>query len=189
MGTSYLFYHARKLEQELRVNEVNNRSVAVQEVTYAADGSINQLTMSTEDTTVAQITCLDGFAEVQAETFVAERGIEVEGVAGGTVRVAQIDAGDWVGYSQVDFRGGAKTLVVRAAAAAGGGAIDVRIDGCDDFTSEAGTSIGSCEAASTGGIDTFAQLSCSLTETSGAHDLCLVFSGDTSFALDSWHLE
>jgi arabinoxylan arabinofuranohydrolase len=188
-GTSYLFYHARKLQQELGVNKVNNRSVAVQAITYGADGSINPITMSTENTTVDQIKCLDGFAEVQAETLAAESGIEVEGLAGGTVRVAQIAAGDWVGYSQVDFRSGATTLVARVASAAGGGVIDVRIDGCDDFTSVPGSSIGTCQVVSTGGADTYADLSCSLAQTSGAHDLCLSFSGDTSFTIDSWHLE
>jgi arabinoxylan arabinofuranohydrolase len=189
LGNSYLFYHARKLQQELGVNKVNNRSVAVQGITYAADGSINPITMSTEDTTVAQIKCLDGFAEVQAETLAAESGIEVEGLAGGTVRVAQIADGDWVGYSQVDFRSGATTLVARVAAAAGGGTIDVRIDGCDDFTSAPGTSIGTCTVVGTGGADTYADLSCALTQTSGPHDLCLSFSGNTSFTLDSWHLQ
>jgi arabinoxylan arabinofuranohydrolase len=189
MGSSYLFYHARKLQQELGVNKVNNRSVAVQQISFGADGSINPLTMSAEDTTVSQIKCLDGFAEVQAETLAAESGIEVEGTAGATVRVAQIDAGDWIGYSQVDFRAGATTLLARVASEAGGGSIDVRIDGCSDFTSVPGTSIGACEVVSTGGADTFAALSCPLTQVSGPHDLCLSFSGDTSFEVDSWHLE
>ena len=189
MGSSYLFYHARKLQQALGVNKVNNRSVAVQQITYAADGSIIPATMSTDDTTVAQTRCLDGFSEVPAETLAAESGIEVEGLAGGIVRVAQIDEGDWVGYSQVNFRGGATALVLRVASASGGGAIDVRVDGCDDFTNEPGTSIGTCQVVSTGGADTYAGLSCPLSATSGPHDLCLAFSGDTSFEIDSWHLE
>jgi arabinoxylan arabinofuranohydrolase len=113
----------------------------------------------------------------------------VEGLAGGTVRVAQIDEGDWVGYSQVDFRGGATALLLRVASASGGGSIDVRVDGCDDFTNEPGTSIGTCEVVSTGGADTYAELSCPLTATSGPHDLCLAFSGDTSFEIDSWRLQ
>ena len=191
MGKTYVFYHARKLQQELGVNKVNNRSVAVQELTYAADGKLNPTTMSTEDRTVDQIKCLDGFAEVQAETLAAESGIEVEGEAGDTVRVAQITNGDWVGYSQVDFREGATAIVLRVSSAAGGGTIDVRIDGCDDFTDEPGTSIGTCEVVSTEteGEVIFAELSCPLAQTTGPHDLCLAFSGDPSFELDSFHLE
>ena len=72
---------------------------------------------------------------------------------------------------------------------AGGGTIDNRIDGCDDFTDQAGTSIGTCEVTSTGGADTFAELSCPISETSGGHDLCLAFSNNPMFELDSWYLE
>lgn len=184
---TYVFYHARKLQQELGVDKINNRSVAVQEITYGANDTLNGITMSTEDFTVSQLKCLDGFAEVQAETLAAEQGIEVEGKAGETVRVAEISNGDWVGYSQVDFRDGASTLVLRVASAQGGGVVDVRIDGC--VTGEAGTSIGTCTVMSTGGADTFAELSCPITETSGGHDLCLSFSDNPSFELDSWRLE
>src|SRR5690606_15204866 len=183
----YLFYHNRKLEQELGVDKINNRSIAVQELTYAADGKLNPLTMSTDDHTVSQIKCLDGFAEIEAERLAEEHGIEVEGLAGETVRVAQIENGDWIAYSQVDFRDGATSLVLQLASAAGGGTIDVLIDGC--IGGEAGTSIGSCEVTSTGGADTFAPLTCTLTETSGPHDLCLSFSGNPSFEIDSFHLE
>lgn len=186
-GKWYLFYHARKLQQELGVNKVNNRSVAVQEITYATNGNINPITMSTEDFTVSQIECLDGFSEVEAETLAAEKGIEVEGRAGETVRVAQIANGDWVGYSQVNFRNGASKLVLRVASAQGGGTIDVRIDGC--ITGAQGTSVGSCEVVATGGGNMYADLVCAIDAPAGPHDLCLHFAGTPAFELDSWHLE
>lgn len=186
-GKNYLFYHNRKLEQELGVDKINNRSVAVQEFSYAADGKLPLIQMSTEDYTISQLKCLDGFAEVEAERLAEEHGIEVEGLAGETVRVARIDAGDWIAYSQVDFKDGATSLVAQVASAGGGGTIDVLIDGC--IGGEQGTSIGTCEVMSTGGAGTFAPLTCTLTETSGAHDLCLSFSGSPSFEIDSFHLE
>ncbi|HEY6726396.1 MAG TPA: family 43 glycosylhydrolase [Polyangiaceae bacterium] len=186
-GKHYLFYHNRKLETELGVDKINNRSIAVQELSYAADGKIPTLTMSAEDYTISQLKCLDGFAEVEAERLAQEHGIEVEGLAGETVRVASIQNGDWVAYSQVDFRDGATSLVAQVASAGGGGTIDILIDGC--IGGAQGTSIGSCEVVSTGGADTFAPLTCTLTETSGAHDLCLAFSGNPAFELDSFHLE
>lgn len=186
-GKSYVFYHARKLEQELGVNKVNNRSVALQEITYGANGALDQIMMSTDDFTVSQLKCLDGFSEVQAETLAGEHGIEVEGKAGETVRVAQISAGDWVGYSQVDFREGANKLVLKVASAQGAGNIDIRIDDC--LTGEAGTSIGTCTLATTGGADTFAPLTCVIAAPAGPHDLCLHFGDNPSFVIDSWHLE
>jgi len=186
-GKNYLFYHNRKLEQALGVDKVNNRSIAVQELTYGADGKIVAPTMSSDDYTVSQLKCLDGFAEVEAERLAEEHGIEVEGRAGETVRVARIDDGDWVQYSQVDFRDGATSLVAKVASASGGGTIDVKIGGCS--AGKTGTSIGTCEVTSTGGADQFQPLRCTLTKTSGPNDLCLAFSGSPKFELDSFHLE
>lgn len=186
-GKWYLFYHNRKLMQELGVDKVNNRSITVQEIGYGEDGSLSEVTMSADDFTITQLECLDGFAEVEAETLAAESGIEVEGKAGETVRIAQIGDGDWVGYSQVNFRDGASKLVLQVASAQGGGMIDVRIDGC--ITGEQGTSVGTCSVAGTGGMDTFAELTCEIEAPSGPHDLCLHFSESPAFQLDSWHLE
>lgn len=187
MDKTYVFYHARKLQQELGLDKINNRSVAVQEIRYGGDGKLQPITMSTEDFTVEQVKCLDGFVEVEAETLAAESGIEVEGKAGETVHIAAIDDGDWIGYSQVDFRTGASRLVLRVASASGGGTIDVRIDGC--VTGTPGTSIGTCEVVSTGGDSSYAQLTCPIQETAEGHDLCLVFSNGPSLRVDSWHLE
>lgn len=183
----YVFYHNRKLQQELGVDKVNNRSVAVQELTYKPDGSLNSVTMSTADQTVSQIKCMDGFAEIEAERLAEEKGIEVEGNAGERIRVAQIANNDWVAYSQVDFREGATKLVAKVASASGGGTINIVIDGC--IGGAAGTPIGSCDVVSTEGASTFEELICSIEPTSGGHDLCLKFSGTPSFELDSFHLE
>jgi arabinoxylan arabinofuranohydrolase len=188
-GKHYMFYHNRKLQQELGRNNVYNRSIAVQEITYGSNETLNPIVMSTEDATVDQIKCMNGFDEVQAETLAAQEGIEVDGNAGEIVHIAQISDGDWIGYSQVDFREGATKLVLRVASGSGGGTIDVRIDGCDGFTSEPGSSIGTCQVAGTGTPDDYAELSCDLTRTSGPHDLCLSFSGTPDFTIDSWHLE
>lgn len=189
MGKSYLFYHNRKLEQDRGGNNEYQRSIAVQELTYNADGSIAQQNMSTDDTTVAQIKCLDGKAEVQAERMAAQGGIEVEGNGATGVHIVDIDDEDWIGYSQVDFHQGTTRLVARVAAAAAGGSIEIWRDGCEGFTEQPGQSVGTCQVQATGGADTFAELSCDFEATSGPHDLCLKFVGDGSFKLDSFHLE
>jgi len=186
-GKSYVFYHNRKLEQELGVDKVNNRSVALQELTYKADGTINTVTMSQDDHTVSQLKCLDGFLEVQAERLAEEQGIEVEGKAGETIRIAQISNNDWVAYSQVDFHDGATKLVAKVASSSAGGTIDIVVDGC--IGGAAGTSIGTCAVVSTGGAQQFAELQCPIESTAGGHDLCLRFGDSPSFQLDSWHLE
>jgi len=189
MGKSYLFYHNRKLEQDGGGDNVYQRSVAIQELTYDAAGAITQMEMSTEDTTIDQIKCLDGFTEIQAETIAAQNGIEVEGNGTNGVSVTSIEDGDWVGYSQVDFAGGANSWTGRVASNGAGGTIEIYVDGCDDFTSEPGTLIGSCAVTDTGGADTFADLSCDIEPTTGPHDLCLFFTGTASFKVDSFHFE
>ena len=56
---------------------------------FGADGLITPITMSTEDFTVPQVQCLDGFAEVQAETLAAalrDTGVRVFLISPGLVR-------------------------------------------------------------------------------------------------------
>lgn len=188
-GKTYLFYHTRKLEQDGGGMNSFQRSVSVQELTYDESGAIGQLAMTPAPTTVAQVKCLDGFTTIEAEAIAAERGVEVQGNGNTGVSVTALDDGDWVGYSQVDFRAGAVTFNARVAAAAAGGTIEVRIDGCDDFTSAPGSVIGTCTVPSTGGAETWLDVSCPVTQTSGAHDVCLRFSGGATFALDSFRFE
>jgi arabinoxylan arabinofuranohydrolase len=177
-GKSYQFYHNRKLRQDSGVGTDITRSIAVQEITYTDQNTLNTIQMTSDDYTVPQLKCLDGFQEVEAETIAEQEGIEVLGKAGDRVRVADIQTGDWVRYSQVDFRMGATKLVATVSASPGD-SIDVRIDGCND-----GASIGTCDLGDTDG---FSGVSCDITATSGGHDLCLVFTGSPEF--DSWHLE
>jgi hypothetical protein len=89
----------------------------------------------------------------------------------------------------VDFRDGATKLVARVAAAAAGGTIEVRLDGCQGFTAGQGTVAGTCQVMGTGGPNMFADVECAIEASGGPHDLCLVFGGTSEFKLDSLHLE
>ena len=122
---------------------------------------------------------------LQAETLAQEKGIEVEGKAGETVNIAQISSGDWIGYSQVDFKNGASKLVLRVSGS--GGSIDVSVDGC--LKGQPGTSIGKCEMTNAAGGSAYSPVTCTISGPAGPHDLCLTFSGSPNFRIDSWHLE
>ncbi len=187
-GDSYLFYHNRKLEQDGGGTNSYQRSIAIQKLTYTGD-AIEQLAMSTESSTVEQLKCLDGLTEIQAERMAAQRGIEVDGNGETGVHIVDIDTGDWVGYSQVDFHDGVTLFHARVASTSGDGSIEIRVDGCDDFTAEPGSSLGTCAVTATGEASTFADISCPISSTSGPHDLCLVFTGNDSFELDSFRFE
>jgi arabinoxylan arabinofuranohydrolase len=188
-GKSYLFYHNRKLEQDGGGTNSYQRSVAVQELTYDESGAIPRLTMTTEATTVDQVKCLNGLARIEAETIATQHGVEVQGNGKVGVSVTAIDDGDWIAYSQVDFGTRATTFAARVAAASSGSAIEIRIGGCDEAASVPGSVIGTCAVPGTGGAQTWLDLSCPVSETSGAHDLCLRFKGSSSFALDHFHFE
>lgn len=188
-GKSYLFYHNRKLEQDGGGNNSYQRSVAVQELKYDESGAILPLTMSTQATTVDQLKCLNGLAQVEAETIAAQHGIEVQGNGRVGVSVTAIDDGDWITYSQLDFGTRASTFTARVAAASSGGTIEVRIGSCEAPTSDASSVIGTCAVPSTGGAQAWGDVSCPVTPTSGAHDLCLRFTGRATFAFDHFHFE
>jgi hypothetical protein len=107
------------------------------------------------------------------------------------VMLTSIQSGDWTGYSQVNFGAGVTAFVAHVATGAEGGSIEVRLDGCDDFTDAEGSSLGTCPVPSTGGASTWADVSCPITAVSAVHDVCLRFSvpsGDL-FNLDHFRFE
>lgn len=189
----YIFYHNRVLETKLGLENDYQRSITLDNLTYADDGTIVEV--SSTQGIVAQLECLDGLTRVEAEALAAENGIETDFAqdddAHSGVMITAIQDGDWTGYSQVDFGAGATQFIAHVAAAAEGGSIEVRIDGCDTFTSEEGTAVGTCAIPSTGGAYTWSDVTCTITQVSGAHDLCLRFTGEgqTLFNLDHFHFE
>jgi hypothetical protein len=87
------------------------------------------------------------------------------------MQVSPIKNGDYVKVKGIDFGDGAKSFDARAASAAGGGAIELRLD------SQTGTLVGTCSVGSTGGLTSWATKSCSISGATGKHDLFLKFTG------------
>jgi hypothetical protein len=78
----------------------------------------------------------------------------------------------------MDFGVGATSFEARVASAASAGSnIEIYLDGCSEFTEVPGTMIATCAVTSTGGWQSWTDLSCTIPQTSGIHDLCLQFSG------------
>ncbi len=178
-GKSYVFYHNRVLS--LREGKsLYQRSITLDNLSYASDGTIN--TVAAAQGRVAQVKAGDALARWEAETIADQRGVETDFAQDGGQRVGvmvtQIEDGDWLGYSQMDFGGGATSFQARVASTASAGAnIEIYLDGCNEFTEVPGTMIASCVVTPTGGWQSWADLSCTIPETSGIHDLCLQFSG------------
>lgn len=178
-GNWYMFYHTRVLSTREGKSKFQ-RSITLDNLTYASDGKIN--TVSATQGVVKQLKAGNALARWEAETIADQRGIEVDFVetdgkkAG--VAVTDVQNGDWIGYSQLDFGSGAGTFQARVASAASAAAsIDIYLDGCNEFTEQAGTKLTSCSVAPTGGLQSWNDIECTVPTVSGVHDLCLQFAG------------
>ncbi len=117
------------------------------------------------------------FLRNEAEIFFEQSGIQSEGSSdeGGGSDIGFIENGDWIWYTSLDFETAALSFDARVASNAGGGNIELRLD------SLTGDLIGTCDVPGTGGWQTWQTMSCNITETTGVHDLYLVFKGGGGF--------
>jgi arabinoxylan arabinofuranohydrolase len=181
-GSWYIFYHNRVLANRDGFSNYQ-RSITLDHLAYDAQGNIVQVPI--ERGRVAQLKAVPALSRWEAESMADQRGIETEFAEQGGMRVGvnvtAIHAQDWIGYSQFDFGAGATGFVARVASnASGESSIQVRIDGCDDFTDEPGQVIGTCSVQSTGGWQAWTDVECSVMPTTGVHDVCLQFTGSGS---------
>ncbi len=124
-------------------------------------------------------TTIDAFSTIEAEDYSSQSGIRTEDCDEGTEDVAYVEDGDWIGFIDVDFGDGATSFTARAASTTTGSTIKIMLD---DY--ESGTEIGTCSISNTGASQTYEDFSCDITETSGIHDLYLVFEGGDSYLLN-----
>lgn len=173
-GHSYFFYHT----QELPGGGGYKRSVAVEEFTYNADGSFPTINKTSEGVTES-VDPLNPFSQVEAETIAWESGIETEPCSEGGMNVTDISNGDYIKVEQIEFGAGADSFDYRVASGSGGGGIELHLD------SENGTTVGTCSVDSTGGDQTWATQSCTVSGATGQHDLFLKFTG-SGFKFNWW---
>lgn len=176
---SYIAYHNRKLAIDRGITNTRQRSMCVDELFYNADYTIKTAVPTSSGP--AQIGSVDPYVRNEAETMAAQSfllpGIETiqsTDIDGNRV-VAEVDNGDWVKISGVDFGSGAKSFAARVSSATNGGNIEIRLD------SENGKLAGTCWVESTGSWDTWTTTSCKLATITGKHNLFLKFTGGAGF--------
>ncbi|WP_437760819.1 glycoside hydrolase family 43 protein [Sorangium sp. So ce1389] len=162
---SYFFYHNGALPG----GDGYHRSVAVEEFTYNADGTIPTITMT--EAGPPGVGTLDPYVMTEAETIAWESGVETEACSEGGINVTSIEDGDYIKVKGVDFGPGAVSFDARVASATGGGSIELRLD------STTGTLVGTCTVEGTGGPQTWVTRSCAVDGATGIHDLYLKFTG------------
>ncbi len=179
-GGEYVAYHNRYLATINGLNPTTyRRNVCLDAAVYNANGSIQQVTGTTNGLT--QLKNLNPFKRVEAETMAQQSGITTEPCSEGGLCVSGITNGDWTMVRGVNFSGGATNFTARVASAAGGGSIELRLD------SLAGPLVGTCTVPVTGGTQTWTDASCPVSGATGVHDLYFKFTG--SFNFNYWQFQ
>jgi arabinoxylan arabinofuranohydrolase len=169
-GSSYCFGLNYELLWLTQSNKVERRSVAVEKITYSADGTIPKLPFWS-DTGVSQIGTLNPYDQTEAETICWAWQVKTESCNEGGMDVCNIENGDYIKVKGVDFGTGAASFEARVASATSGGNIEIRLD------SESGTLVGTCSVPGTGGWQTWTTRTCTINGAAGVHDLYFRFTG------------
>ena len=157
------------------------RSMCIEEMTYQADGKIKEMTRTEKGP--AQLEALNPYLRTEAETICWESGVETENCSEGGRNVCDIQNGEYIKVSGVDFGSGATRFRVSASSANSGGTLELHLD------SQIGTKIGTVNITGTGGWQNWQQFTCDISGASGEHDLYLTFTGSGTnplFNLDWW---
>ncbi len=173
-GKSYVFGFNYTLNWALTDLHRERRSVCVAEMTYNADGTIQNVPWWNPEG-ARQVGTFIPFDQVEASTICCERGIRTKPRDGGKrgVYVNVNDNGAYIKIKGVDFgERGASTFRANVAALTEGATMSMRLD------SETGTAIGTLKVKSTGALDKWEIQSCKITGATGVHDLYLKFFGN-----------
>lgn len=175
-GNWYIAYHNRYVAKQNGLSDaaaVYKRSLCLDALNFNADGSIQQVTFTTDG--LPQLKYLNPYARIEGETIARESGIKTEVCSEGGLDVGFITNGCWTRVRGVDFGSGATTYYARVASAGSGGNIELHLD------SLGGTLVGTCAVPITGGWQTWTTVSCGVSGASGVHDLYLEFVGGSGY--------
>ena len=166
------------------------RSVSAAEMTYNADGTIQELPYF-QDCKLEQVGSFNPFRQVQAETMAWGYGLKTtrenpSGPWNPTLFVTDIDDGEYIMLKGVDFGKGAKKFTASCSAHLYGGEMELHLDDVD------GPMIGKISVPNT--KFKYQEFTTNLTNASGKHDLYLVFKGGKMqkrnlFNFDWWKME
>lgn len=184
-GRWYIAYHAQTVSAAMGVSS-GYRSTHLNEVFFDESGVIEDIKADMDG--VEKIKNFDPYQTIPATTFAWQAGVDVREVENSdaveqTHVVTDIEHGDWLGVSSVDFKEGAAECIIKLASKVSGGSIELRLDKLD------GEVIGRADVPYLNDSFEWVDLSVLLNEVTGIHDLYFVFSGDEDqslFELASW---
>jgi arabinoxylan arabinofuranohydrolase len=171
-GQWYVFYHRSTH------NSVTMRKACVEPIFFNADGSIDEVEMTSQGAGPP----LDAFRTIEAERACLLYGnVRIQSTAPGTEELTGLRNDDKAAYKYVDFGAGAGRFSVRVAPGKQGGRIDIALGSSWSYPP-----IGSLEVPGGGDGNTWVELSCPVKKTAGVHALWLRFygEGDDLFRVD-----
>ena len=197
-GHSYVFGQNYDLMHLETFVHHERRSVSATEITYNADGTIQEVPYWLDQEPMKQLHWLNPYKRVEAETMAwgyglksAKMGIENTGVVADmptstgkkNMYIYDINNGEYIKLRGVDFGKGAKQFSI-AAASTGGVTVNLRLD------SNKGPVVGTVTIGKTGNVEKYRVFSGKVRNVAGVHDLYICFdkaSGDVR--LDYWQFK
>ena len=199
-GRSYVFGQNYDLMHLETFVHHERRSVSATEITYNADGTIQEVPYWLDQKPMQQLHWLNPYKRVEAETMAwgyglksSKMGIQNTGVVKDmpestgkcNMYIYDINDGEYIRLRGVDFGTGAKQFALTAAAADKAGCtVTLRLDAQD------GPVIATLPIKSTGSVDKYRAFTTKVKEATGVHDLYICFS-DTQgdIHLDYWQFK
>lgn len=180
-GKSYVFGLNYDLLRIDTPQHHERRSVSVAEMKYNEDGTI-QTVPYWKDTVLEQVGTFDPYQKVEAETMAWGYGLKTAVSKKHGIYLTNINDGETLTLRGVDFgKKGAKKFTTELASAEGGCSIEIRLDSAE------GPVVGKLDVPATGGPKEFRELSCTVKDAKGVHDLVFVFRGKPETDLMNWN--
>ena len=181
-GHSYVFGQNYDLMHLETFVHHERRSVSATEITYNADGTIQEVPYWLDQQPLKQLQPLNPYRRVEAETMAWGYGLNIVGV--GNTCITDLNDGEYIRVRGVDFGSKSARQFSMTAAAKGSATITLHLNSQD------GPVIGSVTIKDTGSTDRFRQFTTKVKGATGVHDLYLTFdktSGDVR--LDYWQFK
>ena len=194
-GHSYVFGQNYDLMHLETFVHHERRSVSATEITYNADGTIQEVPYWLDQQPMKQLHWLNPYQRVEAETMnwgyglkSAKMGIENTGVVKDmpestgkrNMYIYDLNDGEYIRLRGVDFGKGARKFSI-AAAATGKAIVTLHLDSQD------GPVIATAEIKGTGSLEKYRLFTSKVTDATGVHDLYISFSGVSGdVRLDWW---
>ena len=195
-GHSYVFGQNYDLMHLDTFEHHERRSVSAQEITYNADGTIQEIPYWLDQEPMKQLHWLNPYSRVEAETMAwgyglksAKMGIPNTGIVADmpestgkkNMYIYDLNDGEYIRLRGVDFgEKGARQFAITAAAA-GTATVTLRLD------NNKGEVIGTAVIKNTGSVENYKAFTAKVKNATGVHDLYLCFDktqGDVR--LDWW---